>query len=145
MAYKILEADSFDLLNAIPDKKGGAITVVSFSSDSSKCLVGFESGLFFVYDTNDWKTIPISGVKQFDEPVSAADWTQDSKIMVLEDSNQNTQWFKVVGNVMKSILSLEDLQLNTLKWRNGSVYSCWDVLLDDLDQRIPKTDQPGRQ
>jgi hypothetical protein len=138
-SYKqILEGDSFDLIKLIPDKtKGGAVTVVSFSWDSSKCFVGFESGSFVIYETNDWKLVQIAGNQSFDEPISAADWALDPKFLVIEDATQQTKWFKVTGNTMKAVPISEEIKIKDLKWKNGSLYSSWQVLSNDLDQWFP--------
>lgn len=88
------------------------------------------SGHYLVYETNDWKPLPIVGSISFNKPVTAADWTLDSKFLAAEDANQRVLYFKISANSVKCQEKLDSKVLSELAWKNGSLFSSWQVLSD---------------
>ena len=80
-----------------------------------------------VYETNEWKPVPIVGSVFFEKPVVAADWTLDSKYLAVEDSARKVLCFKASATNLKYQENLDSKVLSELAWKNGSLFSSWQV------------------
>lgn len=145
---QVIETEKLTYSTSLADnEKHGGISVVSFSTDSQKCAVGYENGSIMLYDTNGWTPLKTKkNFKVFEKPlpVVAADWTLDSKYLVVENIERKAVWLEITDKGVSILPGPDHKNLSKHKWRSGELYSNWQVPSDDLDHRVQEADQSGR-
>lgn len=100
------------------------VTSVSYSADSLKCLVGYNTGKVAYLETNNWKLLKELEISK--AGISAIDFTKDGMFVLVEDTNKKTYGFKLLPNSLVPVPLLE-LQKSNPVWINGSIFSSWSV------------------
>lgn len=105
-----------------------AITFISFNPQSMFCLVGFASGSFIVYKTEDWKSIENN--YRLGAAIMGADWSSDKPFLIIEDVSGDKKIF-VMDKFQCKELEQSDFKQNLHDWHRGLVFSSWQVLAGD--------------
>jgi WD40 repeat protein len=102
-----------------------AITSVSISPDSKYCIVGFFDGQATLYAADSWVEVKPLAINP-KETIVATDWTTNSKLLAVETISKKVHYFDIGKNSANSTHEL-NLDLNTLIWKSGTIYSSWNL------------------
>lgn len=106
------------------------VTFVSFSQQSMFCFVGYSSGSFAIYKTEDWKSLEIETKHRLGTAIMGADWSTEKPVLIVEDVAGQKKIFTYDKFQCKEIEQVGFKQ-NLHDWHRGFVFSSWQVRSTD--------------